>query len=379
MMTTTELRESFINSMTEDIIDERPKMIIRRLQNDNAFAIYIKIKSKDESDVLRNNIVLIDIITEKSEPDFFKTIKKIIKVINNDKGLTITQSNYFLALFYNVELKDKMGNVIEKLIEFDNRIFSTLGGIPGPNDYIDSDDEIKLSESNYFLSLFYNVEVKDKIGNVIEKFIEFDHRTFSTLGGIPGSNDGIDPNDEFNILQMLHVCAKTIRSNNFNEPDPWLCPPYRFQYTFFKYGLVLLDSKAADDEVLNKVITDDLHGYQITYDQNNRYGKIQNESESVYYKLDCHDKSCKMLNGNIDWLHNIVLYYTAKRSKNSKHTVYLKGEFTTWSLFYNSDTCTTKQYIIPRTWFDFEEEYYYDIKIKNVVCDNCGRNLNPHD
>ena len=102
MITATELRESFIKSMTEDIIDERPKMIIRRLQNDNAFAIYIKIKSKDESDVLRNNIVLIDIITEKSEPDFFKTIKKIIKAINNDKGLTITQSNYFLALFYNV-------------------------------------------------------------------------------------------------------------------------------------------------------------------------------------------------------------------------------------------------------------------------------------
>ena len=324
MMTATEFRESFIKSMTEDIIDERPKMVIRRLQDDNAFAIYIKIKSKDESDVLRNNVILIDIITEKSEPDFFKTIKKIIKVINNDKGLTITQSNYFLALFYNVELKDKMGNVIEKLIEFDQSIFSTIGGIPGLNEYIDSDDE-------------------------------------------------------FNITKMLHICAKTIRSNNFNEPDSWLCPPNRFQYTFFKYGLVLLDKRSADDEVLNKVITDDLYGYQITYDQNNRYGKIQNESESMYYKLECHDKSCKMLNGNIDWLHNIVLYYTAKRSKNSEYTVYLKGEFTTWSLFYNSGTCTTKQYIIPRTWFDFEEEYYYDIKIKNVVCDNCGRNLNPHD
>ena len=222
MMTTTELREYFIKSMTEDIINEKPKMIIRRLQNDNAFAIYIKIKSKDESDVLRNNVILIDIITEKSEPDFFKTIKKIIKAINNDKGLTITQSNYFLALFYDVEVKDKMGNVIEKLIEFDQSIFSTIGGIPGLNEYIDSDDE-------------------------------------------------------FNITKMLHICAKTIRSNNFNEPDSWLCPPNRFRYTFFKYGLVLLDSKAADDEILNKVITEDLYGYQITYDQNNRYGKIQNE------------------------------------------------------------------------------------------------------
>lgn len=328
MMTAAELREYFIKSMTEDIIDEKPKMIIRRLQNDNAFAIYIKIKSKDKSGILllRNNVILIDIITEKSEPDFFKTIKNIIKSINNDEGLTIIQSNYFLALFYDVEVKDKMGNVIEKLIKFDHRTFSTLGGIPSLNEYIDSDDE-------------------------------------------------------FNIIKMLHVCAKTIKSNNFNEPDSWLCPENRFRYTFFKYGLVLLDSKAADDEVLNKVITDDLYGYRITYDTENRYGKIQNESESVYYKLDCHDKSCKfLLNGDIDWLHNIVLYYTAKRSKNSEYTVYLKGEFTTLSLFYKSDTCyTAKQYIMPRTWFDFEDMYYYDIKIKNVVCDNCGRNLNSHD
>ena len=47
MMTATEWRESFIKSMIEDIIDEKPKMIIRRLQNDNAFAIYIKINDTD--------------------------------------------------------------------------------------------------------------------------------------------------------------------------------------------------------------------------------------------------------------------------------------------------------------------------------------------
>ena len=326
MMTAAEWRESFIKSMIKDIIDEKPKMIIRRLQNDNAFVIYIKVKSKDKSGILRNNIILIHIITEKTEPDYFKTIKKIIKAINGD-------------------------------------------------------DEITLSESNYFLPLFYNVEVKDKNGNVIENFIEFDYRTFSTAGGPVNKNDDIDPDDEFNIIMMLHVCAKTIKSNNFNEPSSWLCPENRFRYTFFKYGLVLLDNRIANDEVLNKVITDDLHGYQITYDQNNRYGKIQNESESVYYTLECHDESCKfLLNSDIDWLHNIVLYYTAKRSKNSEKTVYLKGEFTTWSLFYKSDTCyTAKQYIIPRTWFDFEDMYYYDIKIKNVICDNCGRNLNPQD
>ena len=329
MMTATELREVMINVMKETIIHENPKMVIRRLQNDNAFVIYIKIKSKDEYDGIHNHIVLIDIITEKSNPGFFRTIKKIIKVINNDEEIIISKFNYLLSLFYPVEIKDKKDNVIENLIEFNQSAFYALCcDTPVVYDDIASDDA----------------------------------------------------NDEFNIVQMLHTCAKFIRDNNFNEPSSWLCHANKSPYAYFRYGLFLMDNRLADDEILHKVITDDLYGYQMTYDTENRYGKIQNESESVYYKLDCHDKSCKMLNGNIDWLHNIVLYYTAKRSKNSEHTVYLKGEFTTWSLFYNSDTCyTAKQYIIPRTWFDFEEEYYYDIKLKNVVCDNCGRTLNPCD
>ena len=56
MMTATEFREAMINAMKETIIHENPKMVIRRLQNDNAFVIYIKIKSKDEYDVIRNHI-----------------------------------------------------------------------------------------------------------------------------------------------------------------------------------------------------------------------------------------------------------------------------------------------------------------------------------
>ena len=330
MMTATELREAMINAMKETIIHENPKMIIRRLQNDNAFVIYIKIKSKDEYDALRNHIVLIDIITEKSNPGFFRAIKKIIKVINNDEEIIISKSNYLLSLFYPVEIKDKKDNVIENLIEFNQSTFYALCcDTPVVYDNIASDDA----------------------------------------------------NDEFNIVQMLHTCAKFIRDNNFNEPSSWLCHANKSQYAYFRYGLFLMDNRIADDEVLNKVITDDLHGYQITYDKDNRYGKIQNESESIYYKLKCHDESCKLLtNGNIDWLHHIALYYTAKTSKNSDRIIYLKGEYASWALFYNRDSCyTAKQYIIPRTWFDFNEIYYYDIKIKNVVCDNCGRNLNPHD
>ena len=330
MMTATELREAMINAMKETIIHENPKMIIRRLQNDNAFVIYIKIKSKDEYDALRNHIVLIDIITEKSNPGFFRTIKKIIKVINNDEEIIISKSNYLLSLFYPVEIKDKKDNVIENLIEFNQSTFYALCcDTPVVYDDIASDDA----------------------------------------------------NDEFNIVQMLHTCAKVIRDNNFNEPSSWLCHANKSQYAYFRYGLFLMDNRIADDEVLNKVITDDLHGYRITYDTDNKYGKIQNESESIYYKLECHDKSCNtQSNGNINLLSHIVLYYTAKTSKNINKTIYLKGEYTSRGLFYDRITgYNIKQYIIPITWFDFEEVYYYDIKIKNVVCDNCGRNLNSCD
>lgn len=328
MMTATEFREVMINTMKETIIHENPKMIIRRLQNDNAFVIYIKIKSKDEFDVLRNRIVLIDIITEKSNPGLFRTIKKIIKVINNDEKIIISKSNYLLSLFHPVEIKDNKDNVIENLIEFDQSTFYALDNTPVANVDIASDDA----------------------------------------------------NDEFNIVQTLYACAEVIRDNNFNEPSSWLCHANKSPYTYFRYGLFLMDNRLAGDGILHKVITDDLYGYQITYDTNNRYGKIQNESESIYYKLKCHDESCELLsNGNIDWLHHIALYYTAKASKNSTRLIYLKGEYASWALFYNGYTYTTKQYIVPRTWFDFNEIYYYDIKLKNVVCDNCGRNLNPHD
>lgn len=329
MMTAIEFREAMINASKETIIHENPKVVIRRLQNDNAFVIYIKVKYKDEFGDLYNYIDLIDIITGKSNPGLFRTIKKIIKVINNEE-IIISKSNYLLSLFYPVEIKDKKDNVIEKLIEFDQSTFSTLGSTPVVYDDIASDDA----------------------------------------------------NDEFNIMQMLHTCAKFIRDNNFNEPSSWLChAANKSPYTYFRYGLLLMNNRIADDEVLNKVITDDLYGYRITYDTDNRYGKIQNASESIYYKLKCHDESCKLLsNGNIDWLHHIALYYTAKTSKNSDRLIYLKGKYASWDLFYNRGYCyTAKQYIIPRTWFDFNEIYYYDIKLKNVACDNCGRNLNPHD
>ena len=40
-MDTNELRQSVINVMSKAIVNTNPKMVIRRLQADNAFAIYV--------------------------------------------------------------------------------------------------------------------------------------------------------------------------------------------------------------------------------------------------------------------------------------------------------------------------------------------------
>ena len=150
-MNTNELRETTINVMSKVITSTNPNMYILRLYNDNTFIIYANVNVKEGNDNRHGHNVLIDIVTKKTKPEFFKTIKKIIKAINKD-------------------------------------------------------EDLKISESKCFLSLVNTVEVKDKRGNVIENLIEFDQRAFSTLGDI----DGIDPDDEFNIMRMLYNCAELV-------------------------------------------------------------------------------------------------------------------------------------------------------------------------
>lgn len=150
-MNITELRETTINVMSKVITNTNPNMSILRLYNDNTFIIYANVNVKEGNDNRHGHNVLIDIVTKKTKPEFFKTIKKIIKALNKD-------------------------------------------------------EDLKISESKYFLSLVNTIEVKDKRGNVIENLIEFDQRAFSTLG----DTDGIDPDDEFNIMRMLYNCAELV-------------------------------------------------------------------------------------------------------------------------------------------------------------------------
>ena len=152
-MNTNELRETTINVMSKVITNTNPNMTILRLHNDNTFVIYANVNVIEGNDNIHKHTVLIDIITEKNKPEFFKTIKKIIKALNKDEELKISESKYFLSLVDTIEVKDKQGNVIENLIEFDQRAFSTLG-----------DSDI----------------------------------------------DGIDHDDEFNIMRMLYNCAKLV-------------------------------------------------------------------------------------------------------------------------------------------------------------------------
>ncbi len=146
-MNTTELSKNNIIG--------NPKMIIRRSQNDNTFVIYIKVKYKDEFGELHNHIDPIDIITEKSNPRVFSTIKKIIKNLNNEE-IKIPESKYFLSLLHPVEIRDEKNNVIEYLIEFDHNTLSAIGNTPVPED-IDPDDKFTIEQMLIIYVFFKSV------------------------------------------------------------------------------------------------------------------------------------------------------------------------------------------------------------------------------
>lgn len=142
--------------LSENNIIENPKMIIRRLQNDNAFVIYIKVKYKDEFGELHNHISTIDIITEKSNPRVFSTIKKIIENLNSDEKIKIPESKYFLSLLHPVEIKDEKNNIIEYLIESDHNTLSAIGDTPVPDD-INPDDKFTIEQMLIIYIFFKSV------------------------------------------------------------------------------------------------------------------------------------------------------------------------------------------------------------------------------
>ena len=309
-MNTNELREIPIKVMSKAIVNTNPKMVIRRLQDDNAFAIYSNVDITDRIGNTYKCNILIDIVTEKTKPGFFKTIKNIIKVLENPRP------HYYSSLFHSVIVKDNDDNVIEKLIKFDHRAFAV------------KDSEL-----------------------VVDKYI--------------------DQNDEFNILKMLHNCTEFLIK--YNSRFDSFFPANKSTYSYFTYGFVYMDNQAAEDEILAKVITDDLFGY--SYDENTKYTKLKNRTQEIYYKTKCPNELCKAINVDIRLI-DVALYYAAESSLVYNKELYLQGEFAYMPISFNtSKRDIAKRYIIPRTWFDFEDIQIYNAKIDYIACGNCGRSL----
>ena len=170
-MSTIDSRETAIKVMRKVVADVSPKVVIRRLQNDNAFVIYSNVNN---SDTITPNqyTILIDIVTEKTKSDFFKTIKKMIRILNSDEEIKNSESHSYVPVFYSVSVKDAKGDTIEKLIKFNS------------------------------------------IDMVLPK--------------------GISADDEFNIVEMMYNCADYIKSHKYMLDK--LYPANRSDYKYFRYS-----------------------------------------------------------------------------------------------------------------------------------------------
>ena len=316
-MSTIDSRETAIKVMRKVVVDVSPKVVIRRLQNDNAFVIYTNV---NDSDTITPNqyTILIDIVTEKTKSDFFKTIKKMIRILNSDEEIKNSESHSYVPVFYSVSVKDAKGDIIEKLIKFNS------------------------------------------IDMVLPK--------------------GISADDEFNIVEMMYNCADYIKTHKYMLDK--LYPANRSDYKYFRYSFAIMNQNAANDKILEKVITEDLYGYHISYDDKlTKQGKYELRSgdEHIPYFYECKNKLCNRLHDD-DCLIDMVLYYIAK-STLSFNEVFIKGEFMYSPLGFieDEDFNIVERYLIPRTWFDFEGlMYVYDAKIGDIVCNNCGKSLLDH-
>ena len=316
-MSTIDSRETAIKVMRKVVVDVSPKVVIRRLQNDNAFVIYTNV---NDSDTITPNqyTILIDIVTEKTKPDFFKTIKKMIRILNSDEEIKNSESHSYVPVFYSASVKDVKGDIIEKLIKFNS------------------------------------------IDMVLPK--------------------GISADDEFNIVEMMYNCADYIKTHKYMLDK--LYPANRSDYKYFRYSFAIMNQNAANDKILEKVITEDLYGYHISYDDKlTKQGKyeLRRGDEHIPYFYECKNKLCNRLHDD-DCLIDLVLYYIAK-STLSFNEVFIKGEFMYSPLGFieDEDFNIVERYLIPRTWFDFEGlMYVYDAKISDIVCNNCGKSLLDH-
>ena len=328
METKTE-RDLTVKLMSGVIQDRQNTIVIRRLQNDQAFAIYNKVKDESSGNPYYYYI-LIDIITQKMNPKYFDVIKRLTRVYIDFNETQILDTHFLSYLFRPIYTKDDEGNVIEKLIEFN---YDMLSGI--------------------------------KV-MIVDNYITED--------------------DAFNLIEMVYKYSEFIK---YNAKIHHLNTEFDSFYTRFRFSMVTMDEYASNDEVLAKAITEDLYGYQITTSLNTRKdysGYISRKSgDRMLIK-----HTCPICGKDIAIPNNLVLYYKTlpifylydmkiendEANKSPRH-VYLKGEHTHYRLDFkeSKDSLIKTKYIIPIIWFSFEEVNFTKAELTHARCDTCGVSL----
>ena len=330
-------RDLNMRLMSKVIMRKNPNMVIRRLQKDKAFAIYTKVKDESCGNPYYYYI-LIDIITEKINPEYFNTIKNLTRFIDDiDKGVEIPESYHLKSMFQSLITRDDKDDVLEKLIKFNHNEFFNIGTM------------------------------------VVDNYTTKD--------------------DVYNLIAMMYKCTDCI-SDYRKMAD--LNISHSHIYNHFKFTSVILDEYASKDKSLVKAITEDLYGCKISdYDLDDKYfATVFNKSGKIFIKQSCYE--CKDIVTNLG---SFILYYRALaihripswkvinddidtiENTRDKCYRYLKGEYTPYmfKLFSNPNTTHSsvvfEKYLIPIVWFNLEKINYITAKLVNVRCDHCGKSL----
>ena len=329
-------RDLNMKLMSKAIMRKNPNMVIRRLQKDKAFVIYTKVKDESCGNPYYYYI-LIDIITEKINLEYFNTIKNLARFIDDiDKGIEIPESHNLKSMFQSIVTRDDKDDVLEKLIKFNHREFFNIGTM------------------------------------VVDTYTTKD--------------------DVYNLLAIMYKCTDFI-SDYRKMAD--LNISHSHIYNHFKFTSVTIDYYASKDNALVKAITENLYGCKISdRELNDKYfATIITDYNDLFIKQSCYECEDTITNPG-----NFILYYIALAIHHIPHWKannddadiientrdrgyrYLKGEYTPYTFTFNDPNTTLnndifEKYLIPIVWFNLEEINYINAKLADIRCDNCGKSL----
>ena len=330
-------RDLNIKLMSKAIMRKNPNMVIRRLQKDKVFVIYTKVKDEAYAVDPYYYYILIDIITEKINPDYFNTIKNLTRFIDDiDKGVEIPESYHLKSMFSSIITRDDKDDILEKLIKFNHREFF----------------------------------------NIVTMVVD----------------DYTTKDDVYNLIAMMYKCTDFI--SNYRKMAN-LNPSHPHMYDHFKFTLAIMDEYASKDKALVKAITENLYGCKISDREldDKYFAAIITDYNDLLIKQSCYECEDTITNPG-----NFILYYIALAIHHIPHWKannddadiientsdrgyrYLKGEYTPYTFTFNDPNTTLnndifEKYLIPIVWFNLEEINYINAKLADIRCDNCGKSL----